>query len=129
LIGLIELWLISILLSGAALSIMIGLIIGRAVSGRRQRARHAERQRLLPLLLASGDKEDALERSKLSGDLLADLAIELIQLVRGEEKNSWWRPRCAPASPGASCCGCAVDPRACGSARRRRWRSSATRKQ
>jgi HEAT repeat protein len=87
LIGLIELWLISILLSGAALSIMIGLILGRAVSGRRQRARLAERQRLLPLLLASGDKEDALERSKLSGDLLADLAIELIQLVRGEEKN------------------------------------------
>ncbi len=86
-IGLLSLWLTSLLLSGAALLIMVALIVGRWIGSGRQRARLAERQRLLPLLLTSGGQDDALDRSKLSSNLLADLATELIQLVRGEDRN------------------------------------------
>jgi HEAT repeat protein len=87
LIGLLGLWLTSLLLAGAALLIMIGLIVGRFIGSRRQRIRLEERKRLLPLLLAGDETAEGLARAKVSTDLLADLAVELIQMVRGEDRN------------------------------------------
>jgi HEAT repeat protein len=62
---------------------MAGLIGARLLLGWRRRAREEERQRLVPILLGEGG--DARPRLWLADDFLADLLIELIQLVRGSE--------------------------------------------
>lgn len=84
-IGLFDLWAISLALSGLALAIMCGLIIARLVSGRRDRQSHLQRQKLLPLLL----NEAADEELQLPGmeKALTKITIELIELVRGDDKE------------------------------------------
>ena len=83
--SLFALWLVSLLISGAALLIMCGLLISRLILARTGRTREAERRRLVPLLLGAGSDESGISRVK--GDLLADLAVELIQLVRGSDRE------------------------------------------
>lgn len=85
-IGLHGLWLTSLVLAGVALLIMFSLIAARAVSGRRKRWSDAERRKLIPMLLA-GDTAALNDRNaEGSRALIANLAVELIQMVRGEDK-------------------------------------------
>jgi HEAT repeat protein len=86
LISLYGLWLVSLGLALAALLIMISLIVGRGIAGRRNRSREDERRRLIPLLLSAGPSRQANEDALRAPDLLTDLSVDLIQLVRGEDK-------------------------------------------
>jgi len=79
------LWWIALAIAGAAILIMLGLILARLVFGATGRAREAERRRLIPILLGSRSPT-RLGRSA-RGDLLAELSIELIQLVRGSDRE------------------------------------------
>jgi HEAT repeat protein len=81
-----RLWLTSLLLSAAALSIMLMLIVARAISVRRKRKTEAQRRLLVPLLLGRPGSGAKLQRGDVSSALLTDLAVELIQMVRGEDK-------------------------------------------
>ncbi|HET9426811.1 MAG TPA: HEAT repeat domain-containing protein [Allosphingosinicella sp.] len=84
---LIGLWLVSLAISGAALAIMIGLILLRQLGSWRQKNREAERRRLIPLLL--GDTQPAEIETAIwrADDLLVELTVELIQLVRGSDRE------------------------------------------
>jgi HEAT repeat protein len=83
--GLETLWWVALGIAGAALLIMIGLILARLVFGWTGRAREAERRRLIPILLGSRPPTRLGRRAR--GDLLAELSIELIQLVRGSDRE------------------------------------------
>ncbi|HEY0627094.1 MAG TPA: HEAT repeat domain-containing protein [Allosphingosinicella sp.] len=83
------LWLVSLIISLIALAIMVGLIIARWISQRRARAREAERRRLVPLLLGGEANGEQLAEAERAPDLLTDLATELIQMVRGEDKENF----------------------------------------
>ncbi|MFN3946385.1 MAG: HEAT repeat domain-containing protein [Allosphingosinicella sp.] len=82
--ALATLWFVSLSIAGAALLIMFGLLIGRLVLGITGRAREAERRRLVPLLL--GARQGELDR-RVPGELLAQLSLELIHLVRGSDRE------------------------------------------
>lgn len=81
-----SLWAVSVGLAGVALLIMCGLIFARLLAHRRDGALAARRRILIPLLL--GDASDETVRAAVApgSPILNDLAIELIQLVRGEER-------------------------------------------
>ena len=83
--GLAALWLLSLGIAAAALLIMAGLLAARLLLGRLGSAREAERKRLIPLLLGTGS-EGKLGRSG-RGDPLASLLVEMIQLVRGSDRE------------------------------------------
>jgi HEAT repeat protein len=85
--GLYGLWLLSLWLAGAALLIMVSLMAARTFAGRRKRRSDAERRRLIPILLGSDIKPGSFRRANVSSVLLADLAVELIQMVRGADKE------------------------------------------
>lgn len=81
------LWAVSVGLAGVALLIMCGLIVARLLTHRRDSALAAHRRVLIPLLL--GDASDEAVRASVPKRslILNDLALELIQLVRGEERD------------------------------------------
>ncbi len=85
--SLFALWAVSVGLAGAALLIMCGLIVSRLLAHRRDSALAAHRRVLIPLLL--GEAGDDVVRAAVPKRslILNDLAIELIQLVRGEERD------------------------------------------
>ena len=83
------LWLVSLVLSGIALAIMIGLIVGRWIHASSSRSREAERRRLIPLLLGTEPSPLQLDAVEPAHDLLADIATDLIQMVRGKEKENF----------------------------------------
>lgn len=85
-IGLIDLWAISLALSGLALSIMLGLILARLASQRRLARGESQRRALIPVLLGNAGDRELVEAARRSKDVLGPLAIELIQLVRGDER-------------------------------------------
>ncbi|MDT9600678.1 HEAT repeat domain-containing protein [Sphingosinicella rhizophila] len=68
---------------------MTGLIIGRLIARSRSTTREAERKRLLPLLLGSEASDLWIDDPEPAGDLLTDLFLELIQLVRGGDKEAF----------------------------------------
>lgn len=81
------LWSVSLALAGAALLIMSGLIVARLFTDRRAGTLAARRRTLIPLLLGNASDE-AMRASVPKGSrLLTDLAVELIHLVRGEERD------------------------------------------
>ncbi len=81
------LWAVSLGLACLALMIMCGLIVLRLLAHRREGELAARRRTLIPLLLGDASDE-AVQRAVPKGSLiLNDLAIELIQLVRGEERD------------------------------------------
>lgn len=82
--SLTALWLLATAIAGAALLIMLLLILARFVLGRTGRAREEQRQRLVPILL--GARAPGRLAQSASGGLLAELSIELIQLVRGTDR-------------------------------------------
>lgn len=83
------LWLVSLALSGLALLIMMALIIARIISTRRQQKREIERRRLVPLLLGDEEGPDRLADAQRAPDLLTDLSTELVQMVRGSDKENF----------------------------------------
>lgn len=88
--GLYGLWLVSLVLSGIALGIMVALIIGRLVNERLARTRQTERERLIPLVLrAAPGAQRVGQKVKHASDLLSELVVELIQLVRGEDRERY----------------------------------------
>ena len=83
------LWLVSLAQSGIALLIMLGLIVARKITSRRQIVRESERRRLVPLLLGSEPSSEQFEQVERAPDLLADLSTELVQMVRGSDKENF----------------------------------------
>jgi HEAT repeat protein len=83
--GLAWLWWIALAIAGAAILIMLGLIAARLILGATGRAREAERHRLIPILLGARPPTRLGRRAR--GDLLSELSIELIQLVRGSDRE------------------------------------------
>jgi HEAT repeat protein len=83
--GLSALWFISLGIAGAALLIMLGLVFARFVLGWSGRARAQEKKRLVPLLLGAAPQGELRRDGR--GDLLATLLVELIQLVRGSDRD------------------------------------------
>lgn len=83
------LWLVSLGLSVVAIVIMLALIVARSISARRQRKRDAERRRLIPLLLGADLGAERLEHVERAPDLVADLSTELVQMVRGTDKENF----------------------------------------
>jgi HEAT repeat protein len=79
------LWFLSLGIAGVALFIMLGLVFARLVLGWSGRARAEEKKRLVPLLLGSAPTGQL--RGGMRGDLLATLLVELIQLVRGSDRD------------------------------------------
>lgn len=83
---LLDLWMISLILSALALSIMIGLLVARMIAERHQRRVQAQRGKLLPLLLGAASDEELTELRRSGPDVLGSLVTELIDLVRGDER-------------------------------------------
>lgn len=83
------LWLASLLLAGIALLTMAALILARIVAARRAAVREAERRRQIGLLLSAPRSRERLETVEPADDLLTDVAIELVELVRGEEREDF----------------------------------------
>ena len=83
--GLAALWFLSLGIAGIALLIMLGLVLARLVLGWTGRARVQEKKRLVPLLLGSAPAGQL--RGGVRGDMLASLLVELIQLVRGSDRD------------------------------------------
>jgi HEAT repeat protein len=83
--GLAALWFLSLAIAGVALLIMLALIAARLVLGWTGRARSAEKKRLVPMLL--GAAPPGLLKKRARGDLLTGLLVELIQLVRGSDRE------------------------------------------
>lgn len=83
------LWLTSLLLSAVALAIMLGLILARFSSVRRERDRQAERQRHIALMLSAAPSRERLDVVDPATDLLTDITIEFVQLVRGEDRENF----------------------------------------
>lgn len=83
------LWLASLMLAGLALAIMIFLIVARLISVRRSATRSFERRRLVGLLLSAPPSRLKLEEVDPASALLTDLAVEILHLVRGEERENF----------------------------------------
>lgn len=84
--GLETLWLTSLAMAVLSLSIMLLLLVARAISGGLAKRRLAERERLVPLLLGAEDGAAPSSRGA-NAKLLTHLAVELIELVRGGERD------------------------------------------
>lgn len=82
-----SLWAVSLVLSGAALLIMSGLILARLLTDRRAAALAGRRRTLIPMLLGNASDEAMRASVPRGSRILSDLAVELIQLVRGEERE------------------------------------------
>ncbi len=78
-------WNVSLLLAGAALATMILLILARLVDRRRQRRRAARRRQLVSELL-QGTSPAGRDLKRLPPDLVTDTFLDLMRLVRGEER-------------------------------------------
>ncbi|RIX26997.1 HEAT repeat domain-containing protein [Sphingomonas edaphi] len=83
--GLLDLWDISLALAALSLAIMTALVVGRFITERRRRNILEQRKLLMPLLLG-GKKRTALTELAVPKWLLAALSVELVQLVRGDER-------------------------------------------
>lgn len=86
--ALLFIWYLSLALSGAAIGIMIVLILARLVHQRRVR-RHAARRRELVRGVLEGRTPSRAELRALPRDLVADTFLDLINLVRGDERASF----------------------------------------
>lgn len=78
-------WLVSWSVCGVSLAILIGLVAWRAFANRRADARRLERAGQIELLKARAERPtDAV--GVAASEVLTDLAVEILELVRGDEK-------------------------------------------
>ena len=82
-----QLWLASTALTLLSTIVLIGLVAFRAVSDRRARTRRSGRRRHVALMLADEPAPQDGRRGAVAGDALTDVAVGLLRLVRGEEKE------------------------------------------
>lgn len=83
-------WFTSLLLACTALTIMLSLIAARLLIERRGHHRRAERRRLVPMLIGEAE----LDKAALLGvrpNVVAELALELVEMVRGDERTAFLR--------------------------------------
>ncbi len=81
-------WWSSLVLAGAAIATTL-ILVGVRVITTRQRLRWATRRRELVRRLLGGNAEVKAELKRLPPALVADTFVELIRLVRGEERNKF----------------------------------------
>jgi len=81
-------WVTSLVLASGAILVMIALILARLFTARRKRLRNADRRKLTPILLGGGAPEPEMLR-RMPADVVTDLSLELIHLVRGEERTAF----------------------------------------
>lgn len=81
-------WWVSVVLGAAALLTMTLLVLVRLMTVRRERRRAARRRELAHQLL-SGQLSSAEELKRLPRDLVAGTFVELIRLVRGDERAAF----------------------------------------
>lgn len=86
--SLLDLWHVSLAMAGLSLVIMVGMILARLWSERRTRRLAARRASLLPRLLA-GDVEQSELLSGPIDPLTTDLVVELVAMVRGDERDGF----------------------------------------
>jgi HEAT repeat protein len=77
-------WLVSWSVCGLAVAILAGLVAARFLANRRADARRLERARFIELIKARAERPDGAAGA---GDVLTDLAVELLELVRGDERT------------------------------------------
>lgn len=81
-------WATSLVLSCAALAVMLALVVMRLWTSW-LRSRHLEaRRRLVPVLLGGAELDPAVLRG-IPDHVVTDLSLELIQLVRGAERDAF----------------------------------------
>ena len=82
------LWFASLALAAFSLLIMAGLLIARSVSSHLTTKREAERRRFVSILLGpESSLADAAAAAGMNRKALTELSIELIQLVKGEDRE------------------------------------------
>jgi HEAT repeat protein len=81
-------WILSWLLCGLAATILGGLVCHRSLANRRNEQRRLQDAHYRELLKARGEP-DAVSESKPADDVLTDLAVDLLELVRGQEKAAF----------------------------------------
>lgn len=102
-------WDISLLLAGFALGVMMLLVLLRIGSTWRQNHMFIARRRVAPLLLGgTAISSDRLE--DIPDAVVTQLTLELIQLVRGEERTHFVEKATALGVPGASSANCVPSP-------------------
>lgn len=86
--ALLLIWTVSLVLAVAAVVVMGGLVLLRLVSHWRRDRHLAARRRLTPLLLAGEQINPELFR-RVPDHVIADLSLDLMQLVRGPERAAF----------------------------------------
>ncbi|WP_158049616.1 HEAT repeat domain-containing protein [Sphingomonas jeddahensis] len=76
------------MLAGIAVAVMLVLIVARLLIVRRARQRRAERRRLVPILISSARADEAALLG-VHRDVIAEVTLELIDMVRGEERAAF----------------------------------------
>jgi hypothetical protein len=79
-------WIVSWSVCGLALAILIGLVAWRGWANRRTEARRLERDKYIELLKTRAERPDGAPLVA-AGDVLTDLTVEILELVRGDEKQ------------------------------------------
>jgi HEAT repeat protein len=80
-------WLLSLGLAVVAIAVMLTLIVARLITTHLAERRAVERRKLLPMMLGREAGDAAILRTRPA--LVAELYLELIQLVRGEERTQF----------------------------------------
>ncbi len=86
--ALLLIWTVSLVLAVAAVAVMGGLVLLRLVSHWRRDRYLAARRQLTPLLLA-GEQIDPEQFRHIPDHVIADLSLNLMQLVRGPERAAF----------------------------------------
>lgn len=81
-------WASSLVLASAAILVMLMLVLVRWITTRRALRHVAERRKLTPILLGGAAPEAEMLRN-MPADVVTDLSLELIQLVRGDERATF----------------------------------------
>jgi HEAT repeat protein len=81
-------WWSSLVLAGAAIATTVVLVVARLLTARR-RVRWATRRRELVRRLLGGSDAALEELGRLPQELVADTFVELIRLVRGDERGAF----------------------------------------
>ena len=78
-------WIVAWSICGLALVILVGLVIYSNRAKGRAAARNLVREHYIELLKAGAEKREG-DTTALADDVLTDLAVDLLELVRGDEK-------------------------------------------